>query len=133
MVSLSAETLAVTINLSQWIAVPSATKASLSSYNTEAWFNVRLFKYPILYFHACIYIMVYIYDCVCPGRETWDLTLHSSVNLSLSSGWLPASPGYLQSRFIPSNPFALSSVIADWMNFVLVCSADTIVLNLVNV
>lgn len=79
------------------------------------------------------YTVWHMFYSLCPRREIQDLTLHSSVNFCLSCDWLPAPPGYLQSMFSPSNSFALSSVIADWMNFALFCSSDTISLNLENI
>lgn len=129
MVALSAETVAVTINLSRLVVVPSATKASFSSYTTQKYGSVSI-QYPILFFHTwhIQYGILLMND-----DEIQALTLHSSVNLDLSCSWLLDPLGYLQSRFNPSNLFSLNSVIADWMNLCLVCFDDTIVRNLGNI
>lgn len=58
------------------------------------------------------------------------LTLHSVVNLCLSSGGLPLDPGYSQSRSSPSKPCFLSSLIEDWINVFLLACVDTMVVNL---
>lgn len=62
--------------------------------------------------------------------EKLDWTLHKSVNLCLSCGWLPRVPGNSQSKFIPSKPYVLSSLIDDWINFSLLAAVDTMALNL---
>lgn len=61
--------------------------------------------------------------------KKWS-TLHSRVNLCLSSGGLPRAPGYSQSRSRPSKPWLLRNVMEDWIKVCLFSDVDTMILNL---
>ena len=60
-------------------------------------------------------------------------TLHSSVNLLLSSGGLPWDAGPSQARSIPSKPYVRRSLMEDWMNCCRVEDEDIIWENLLKI